>query len=68
MSVPLPVPLMSVVAMAARPGRIVEEVRIDEPYPRSADFMVSPEFTHYAKHLQRSLLAASQANEEEALS
>ncbi|MDI3384242.1 ABC transporter ATP-binding protein [Xenophilus aerolatus] len=57
-----------VVMMAARPGRIVEEVRIDEPYPRSADFMVSPEFTHYAKHLQRSLLAASQANEEEALS
>ena len=57
-----------VVMMAARPGRIVEEVRIDAPYPRSAEFMVSPEFTHYAKHLQRSLLAASQANEEEALS
>ena len=56
-----------VIMMAARPGRIVEEVRIDEPYPRSADFMVSPEFTHYAKHLQRSLLAASQANDEEAV-
>ncbi|MDA7416904.1 ABC transporter ATP-binding protein [Xenophilus arseniciresistens] len=54
-----------VVMMAARPGRIVEEVRIDAPYPRSAEFMVSSEFQHYAKHLQRSLLAASQHNEEE---
>jgi len=54
-----------VVMMAARPGRIVEEVRIDEPYPRSAEFMVSPEFSHYAKHLQRSLLSASRNVEEE---
>ena len=54
-----------VVMMAARPGRIVEEVRIDVPYPRSAEFMVSSEFQHYAKHLQRSLLAASQHTEEE---
>ena len=30
-----------VVMMAARPGRIVEEVMIDEPYPRSPEFMVS---------------------------
>lgn len=54
-----------VVMMAARPGRIVEEVHIDVPYPRSAEFMVSSEFQHYAKHLQRSLLAASQHTEEE---
>ncbi|WP_295549434.1 ABC transporter ATP-binding protein [uncultured Pseudacidovorax sp.] len=54
-----------VVMMAARPGRIVEEVRIDEPYPRSAEFMVSSQFQHYAKHLQRSLLAASQHADEE---
>ncbi|MBP6897146.1 MAG: ABC transporter ATP-binding protein [Pseudacidovorax sp.] len=54
-----------VVMMAARPGRIVEEVRIDEPYPRSAEFMVSSQFQHYAKHLQRSLLAASQYSDEE---
>ena len=55
-----------VVMMAARPGRIVEEVRIDEPYPRSEEFMVSAEFQHYAKHLQRSLRAASQSTDEEA--
>jgi NitT/TauT family transport system ATP-binding protein len=53
-----------VVMMAARPGRVVEEFRIDAPYPRSADFMVSPEFSRYAKLLQDSLLRASVDTEE----
>ncbi len=57
-----------VVMMAARPGRIVEEVHIDEPYPRKPDFMVTPRFAEYAKRLQDSLLRASQENDEEALS
>ena len=35
-----------VIMMAARPGRVVDSIRIDAPYPRTADFMVSPEFTH----------------------
>ncbi|MDP1741675.1 MULTISPECIES: ABC transporter ATP-binding protein [Comamonadaceae] len=48
-----------VVMMAARPGRIVEEVLIDEPYPRTPDFMVTPRFAAYAKRLQDSLLRAS---------
>jgi NitT/TauT family transport system ATP-binding protein len=48
-----------VVVMAARPGRVVDEVRIDEPYPRSADFRVSTAFSHHARRLQDSLLAAS---------
>ena len=51
-----------VVVMAARPGRIVEEVAIDEPYPRGPDFRVSTAFTHYAKRLQDSLLRASGAD------
>jgi NitT/TauT family transport system ATP-binding protein len=54
-----------VVMMAARPGRVVEELRIDEPYPRSADFMVSPQFSRYAKRLQDSLLRASRDSVEE---
>ena len=53
-----------VVMMAARPGRVVEEFRIDAPYPRTADFMVSPEFSRYAKQLQDSLLRASVDTEE----
>ena len=53
-----------VVMMAARPGRVVEEFHIDAPYPRTADFMVSPEFSRYAKLLQDSLLRASVDTEE----
>ena len=53
-----------VVMMAARPGRVVEEFCIDAPYPRTADFMVSPEFSRYAKLLQDSLLRASVDTEE----
>jgi NitT/TauT family transport system ATP-binding protein len=53
-----------VVMMAARPGRVVEEFRIDAPSPRTADFMVSPEFSRYAKQLQDSLLRASVDTEE----
>jgi NitT/TauT family transport system ATP-binding protein len=48
-----------VVVMAARPGRVVEEVVIDEPYPRGPDFRVSTAFSQYAKRLQDSLLRAS---------
>ncbi|OEZ30834.1 ABC transporter ATP-binding protein [Variovorax boronicumulans] len=54
-----------VVMMAARPGRVVEQFQIDEPYPRQADFMVTPEFARYAKQLQDSLLRASTTEEEE---
>ena len=53
-----------VVMMATRPGRVVEEFRIDAPFPRTADFMVSPEFSRYAKQLQDSLLRASAQPEE----
>lgn len=53
-----------VIMMAARPGRVVEQFRIDEPFPRTADFMVSPSFSQYAKQLQDSLLRASTSHEE----
>jgi len=51
--------------MAARPGRVVEEVRIDESYPRTPEFMVTPRFAQYAKRLQDSLLRASAATRED---
>ena len=56
-----------VVVMAARPGRIVDEVVIGEPYPRDAAFRVSTAFSGYAKRLQDSLLRASEANDDTAL-
>ena len=49
-----------VITMAARPGRVADELRIDEPYPRAADFHVSPRFAHYAQSLQQSLARASE--------
>lgn len=54
-----------VVMMAARPGRVVEQFVIDEPYPRTPDFLVSPQFSRYARQLQDSLLKASRSAEEE---
>ena len=52
-----------VIMMASRPGRVVEELRIDEPYPRNADFMLTPRFAAYARQLHDSLVRASAENE-----
>ncbi|KAF1023509.1 MAG: Bicarbonate transport ATP-binding protein CmpD [Paracidovorax wautersii] len=48
-----------VIVMAPRPGRVVEDIAIDAPYPRDADFMVSPAFSQHAKRLQDALQRAS---------
>jgi len=53
-----------VIMMAARPGRVVEDIAINEPFPRNDDFRVSPAFSRYAKQLQDSLLQASQSGME----
>jgi len=53
-----------VIMMAARPGRVVEDIAIREPFPRSEEFRVSPTFSHYARQLQDSLLQASQSGME----
>jgi len=50
-----------VVVMAARPGRVVDDVAIDEPYPRSAAFRVSTAFAGHAARLQDALQRASAA-------
>jgi NitT/TauT family transport system ATP-binding protein len=56
-----------VVVMAARPGRMAGELRIDEPYPRGAAFRVSTAFSGYARQLQDSLQRASGSPSDEAL-
>jgi NitT/TauT family transport system ATP-binding protein len=48
-----------VIMMAARPGRVTEELVIDEAYPRQPEFAVSARFSQYARRLQESLLRAS---------
>jgi NitT/TauT family transport system ATP-binding protein len=52
-----------VVVMAARPGRVVEELAIEEPYPRGPAFRVSTAFSQYARRLQDCLLKASDPDE-----
>jgi len=52
-----------VVVMAARPGRILKEIVIDEPHPRSDAFRVSQKFAAHARDLQELLALASAAGE-----
>ena len=48
-----------VAVMAARPGRIVETCRIEEPYPRDEAFRVSTAFARHASRLSASVAKAS---------
>ena len=48
-----------VVVMAARPGRVLKEVVIDEPHPRTDAFRVTQKFAAYAKELSELLAAAN---------
>jgi NitT/TauT family transport system ATP-binding protein len=48
-----------VVVMAARPGRVLKEVTIDEPHPRTDAFRVTQKFAQYAKTLSELLAEAS---------
>jgi NitT/TauT family transport system ATP-binding protein len=48
-----------VVVMSARPGRILREVAIDEPFPRGEAFRVSQQFAMYCRELSELLAVAS---------
>jgi NitT/TauT family transport system ATP-binding protein len=50
-----------VVVMSSRPGRIVREVAIDEPFPRTDAFRVSQQFAAYCRTLSEALAGASGA-------
>ena len=54
-----------VVVMAARPGRILREVVIDEPHPRDESFRVTQKFAAYCKELSELLAEASEAGARE---
>lgn len=52
-----------IVVMAARPGRVIHELEVDTPYPRSEDFRTSAE---YAAHTRAASQALGEAIEEAA--
>ena len=50
-----------IVVMASRPGRVIEQIRIDEPYPRDAgDFHVSTRYNAHVVAVQKALHATLQ--------
>ncbi|MGC4062275.1 MAG: ABC transporter ATP-binding protein [Aquabacterium sp.] len=52
-----------VIVMGARPGRVVEDLRIGNPWPRGDDHRTSAEFNAHVRHLQRVLQQASAPSE-----
>jgi NitT/TauT family transport system ATP-binding protein len=52
-----------VIVMSARPGRLLDEVTIEETYPRTESFRVSQRFAERARSLQASLAEAIRAAE-----
>ena len=51
-----------VLVMGARPGRIVAEIVVDEPYPRHSAFRSSPRFIAWCGELSAALEAAQMAS------
>ncbi len=47
-----------ILVMAARPGRITEEMRIDVPYPRNERFRVSVPYNEYCRQVSEALQQA----------
>ncbi|WP_375184540.1 ABC transporter ATP-binding protein [Aquabacterium sp.] len=49
-----------VIVMAARPGRVVEDIPVDAVWPRDDEYRTSPRFNELVRRLQHSLNEASQ--------
>ncbi|MEL6889257.1 MAG: ABC transporter ATP-binding protein [Pseudomonadota bacterium] len=50
-----------IVVMAARPGRVIEELHVDAPYPRSEEFRTSAEYAAHCRAASRALEQAMEA-------
>jgi len=48
-----------VIVMAPRPGRVVADIKIDEPFPRTQEFRMTPRFAEYSMQLHKYLDDAS---------
>lgn len=52
--------------MAARPGRVVQELRVNETYPRHEDFRTSPKYAAHCREASEALHATLGTNAEAA--
>lgn len=52
-----------IVVMAARPGRVVNDMKVDAPYPRNEDFRTSSTYNDYCRDASAALHAAMGAND-----
>jgi NitT/TauT family transport system ATP-binding protein len=52
-----------IVVMAARPGRIVNDIVIDAPYPRGEDFRTSPVYSGFCRTVSEALHGAMAAGD-----
>jgi NitT/TauT family transport system ATP-binding protein len=44
-----------VATMSARPGRIISDIRIDLPRPRTFDMRDAPEFARYHREIRKAV-------------
>ncbi|MCX5496826.1 ABC transporter ATP-binding protein [Kaistia dalseonensis] len=52
-----------IVIMAARPGRVIDELSVDAPHPRGISFRTSTAYSDYCRQASESLLSAIGAND-----
>jgi len=52
-----------IVVMAARPGRVIDEMEVDAPHPRGVAFRTSLEYGEFCRRASQSLLSAIGAND-----
>ncbi|MCV6596664.1 MAG: ABC transporter ATP-binding protein [Mangrovicoccus sp.] len=50
-----------IIVMAARPGRVIEELQVDAPYPRGEAFRTSPQYAAHCKAASDALHRAMEA-------
>ena len=48
-----------VLIMQSRPGKVIEEIKIDHPYPRTTEFRTSYAFLDYCRSLSSALMKAN---------
>jgi len=51
-----------IVVMAPRPGRVIEEIEIDEPYPRGDAFRTSGRYSEWCVRVSTALRAAGEVH------